>query len=98
MIVSVLYPNHDGAKFDASYYKAKHAELAKEIWQPERVELIEGPAPGGGAAPFALIAHFHFASPESMGQAMANPRIGELQADVPNFTDITPTIMVGRAL
>ena len=42
MIVSVLYPNHDGAKFDASYYKAKHAELAKEIWQPERVELIEG--------------------------------------------------------
>lgn len=29
---------------------------------------------------------------------MANPRIGELQADVPNFTDITPTIMVGRTL
>jgi uncharacterized protein (TIGR02118 family) len=98
MIVSVLYPNHDGAKFDASYYKDKHAELAREIWNPEKVELIEGQAPGGGRPPFALIANFHFASPEAMGQAMANPRMGELQADVPNFTDITPQIMVGRAL
>jgi uncharacterized protein (TIGR02118 family) len=98
MIVSVLYPNHEGAKFDAGYYKAKHAELAKEIWNPDRVELIEGHSPGGGPAPYALIAHFHFASPEAMGAAMANPRIGELQADVPNFTDITPTIMVGKTL
>ncbi len=98
MIVSVLYSNHDGAKFDASYYKAKHAELAREIWNPEKVELIEGQAAGGGTPPFALIANFHFASPEAMGQAMANPRMGELQADVPNFTDITPQIMIGRAL
>lgn len=98
MIVSVLYPNHDGAKFDGAYYKAKHAELAREIWNPEKIELIEGTAPGGGAAPFALIAHFHFASPEALGAAMANPRLGELQADVPNFTDITPTLMVGKPL
>lgn len=98
MIVSVLYPNHDGARFDAAYYKATHAELARDLWNPDKVELIEGQAPGGGTAPFALIAHFHFASPEAMGTAMANPRMGELQADVPNFTDITPTIMIGKAL
>lgn len=98
MIVSVLYPNHDGAKFDASYYKAKHAELARELWNPEKVELIEGQAPGGGTPPFVMIANFHFASPEAMGQALANPRASELQADMANFTDITPQIMVGRAL
>ena len=55
-------------------------------------------APGGGTPPYALIAHFHFASPEAMGQAMANPRMGELQADVANFTDITPAIMIGKPL
>lgn len=98
MIVSVLYPNHDGAKFDATYYKATHAELAKSIWNPDRVELIEGQAMGGGNPPFALVANFHFASAEALGAAMTNPRMGELQADVPNFTDITPTIMIGRAL
>lgn len=98
MIVSVLYPNHEGAKFDAAYYKATHAELARDIWNPEKIELIEGQALGGGTAPFALIAHFHFASPEALGAAMSNPRLGELQADVPNFTDITPTLMMGRTL
>jgi uncharacterized protein (TIGR02118 family) len=98
MIVSVLYPNHEGAKFDAAYYKATHAELARDIWSPEKIELIEGAAMGGGTAPFALIGHFHFASPEALGAAMASPRMGELQADVPNFTDITPTIMVGKSL
>ncbi|MFL0414925.1 EthD family reductase [uncultured Sphingomonas sp.] len=98
MIVTVLYPNHEGAKFDGAYYKATHAELAKAIWNPDRVELIEGVAPGGGTPPYALIAHFHFASPEAMGQAMANPRMGELQADVANFTDITPAIMIGKPL
>lgn len=98
MIVSVLYPTHEGATFDAAYYKAKHAELAREIWNPEKIELIEGQSAGAGAAPYALIAHFHFASPEALGQAMANPRLGELQADVPNFTNITPTLMMGRTL
>ncbi|WP_085808620.1 EthD family reductase [Sphingomonas sp. TZW2008] len=98
MIVSVLYPNHEGAKFDTDYYKATHAELAKEIWNPERVELIEGQAPGGGAAPFAMIAHFHFSSPEAMATAFAHPRNGELHADVANCTDIAPTVSIGKAL
>lgn len=98
MIVSVLYPNHDGARFDADYYTGKHAELAREIWNPERVEMIEGQSPDGAAAPFAMIAHFHFATPDALGQAMANPRSTELQADVANFTDISPRIMIGKAL
>jgi uncharacterized protein (TIGR02118 family) len=98
MIVSVLYPNTEGATFDAAYYKDVHAELARDIWKPEKIELIEGHAIGGATVPFRLIAHFHFASPEALGAAMTNPRVGELQADVPNFTNITPTLMTGYAL
>lgn len=99
MIVTVLYPNHEGARFDPRYYADHHARLAAEMWSPEKVELIEGVgAAGGGAAPFALVAHFHFASAEAVGAAMAHPRMGELIADVPNFTDIQPQIMMGRPL
>jgi uncharacterized protein (TIGR02118 family) len=99
MIVTVLYPNHEGARFDAAYYVDHHARLAAEIWAPERIDLIEGSGgAGGGPAPYALVAHFHFASPEALGTAMANPRVAELMADVPNCTDITPQIMIGRAL
>ena len=99
MIVTVLYPNHEGARFDARYYADHHAKLAADIWSPEKVELVEGVGgAGGGASPYALVAHFHFASAEAMGQAMASDRRPELVADIPNFTDITPQIMIGRAL
>jgi len=98
MILSVIYPNHEGARFDGAYYRDHHAMLAREVWNPDRVELIEGQEMGGGAPPFALIAHFHFASPEALGAAMASPRRDELRADVANFTDIVPQVMIGRPL
>jgi uncharacterized protein (TIGR02118 family) len=99
MIVTVVYPNHDGARFDGRYYADHHARLAAEIWSPEKVDLIEGVGGAGGGAPaYALVAHFHFASPDALSAAMTSPRMGELVADVPNFTDITPQIMVGRPL
>jgi len=99
MILSVIYPNHDGARFDADYYRAAHAPLAMEILRPDSATLVEGvPMPGAPAAPYALIAHFHFASPEAMQAALASPRLGELQADIANFTDIRPTLMPGKPL
>lgn len=96
--VTVVYPNQPGARFDAAYYAATHVPLATEIWQPARCEVIEALPMGDAPPPFALIATFHFASMEALGQAMANPRVPELQADVANFTDITPVIMMGRPL
>jgi uncharacterized protein (TIGR02118 family) len=98
MIVSVIYPNHDGAKFDADYYANTHGKLVEEIWAPARTTLVRGTAsPGGGAAPFAMIAHFEFADAAALGAAMSNPRTAELTADVPNFTDIQPQLMIGEA-
>ncbi|WEK41673.1 MAG: EthD family reductase [Candidatus Sphingomonas colombiensis] len=98
MIVSVIYPNHQGARFDSAYYRDHHAKLAAEIWSPDRVELVEGLPMGDAPPPFALIAQFHFGSQEAFGAAMASPRRGELQADIANFTDITPQVMIGRTL
>jgi uncharacterized protein (TIGR02118 family) len=62
------------------------------------VMLIEGVPNGSSAAPYAMIAHFEFASPEALKDALANPAMAEVRADVARFTDIKPTIMLGKTL
>jgi uncharacterized protein (TIGR02118 family) len=52
---------------------------------------------GASAAPYAMIAHFQFASPEALKAALDNPRVAELRADVATFTDIKPTLMLGKS-
>jgi uncharacterized protein (TIGR02118 family) len=97
MSLNVLYPNHDGARFDTRYYR--------DISHPSGDEGHEGrPRPshrgvpmGASAAPFAMIAHFQFASPEALKAALDNPRMAEVRADVATFTDIKPTVMLGKS-
>jgi uncharacterized protein (TIGR02118 family) len=94
---NVLYPAHEGARFDMGYYRATHIPLVEKIMKPVSTLLIEGVAAGGKPAPYAMIAHFRFASTEAMQTALANPAMAELRADLPKFTDIVPTIMMGQS-
>ena len=98
MSLNVIYPNQDGARFDASYYRATHIPLAMKVMKAASVLLIEGVPMGGAAAPYAMIAHFEFASSEAMQAALANPAMAEVRADVARFTDIKPTVMLGKSL
>jgi uncharacterized protein (TIGR02118 family) len=45
-----------------------------------------------------MIAHFQFASLEAVNAALANPAMPEVRADVAKFTDIKPTIMLGKSV
>jgi hypothetical protein len=57
-----------------------------------------GRSPRGDAPPaFVMIAHIQFASPEALQAALDSPRMAELRADLANFTDIRPTILLGRS-
>jgi uncharacterized protein (TIGR02118 family) len=96
--LNVLYPNHDGAKFDTSYYRSSHIPLAMKVMKATSVLLIEGVPNGSSAAPFAMIAHFEFPSSEALTAAVANPGMAEVRADVAKFTDIKPTVMMGKSL
>ena len=98
MSLNVLYPNHDGARFDTSYYRTSHIPLAMKVMNAASVMLIEGVANGSTPAPYAMIAHFQFASAEALKAAQANPAMADVRADVPKFTDIKPTIMLGKTL
>lgn len=96
MSLNVVYLNSEGAKFDASYYRSTHIPLAMKVMAATSVMLIEGVPNGTAAAPIAMIAHFQFASSEALQKALANPAMAEVRADVPRFTDIRPTVMIGK--
>ena len=97
MSLNVLYPNRPGARFDMAYYRDKHIPLAMKVMRADKVILIEGVPNGAVAPPFAMIAHFQFASPEALKAALANPAMADVRADIPTFTDITPTVMLGQS-
>ena len=97
MSLNVLYPRHDGAKFDMDYYRATHIPMVMDIMKASKVTLIEGVPMGEAAAAFVMIAHIQFASPEALQAALANPRMAELRADLTKFTDIKPTVMLGKS-
>jgi uncharacterized protein (TIGR02118 family) len=95
--LNVIYPNHDGARFDTTYYRSTHIPLAMKVMKADRVILIEGVPMGTTAAPYAMIAHFQFASLEALNAARANPAMAEVRADIAKFTDIKPTLMLGKS-
>ncbi len=98
MSLNVIYPRHEGSRFDTAYYRDTHIPLAMKVMKAAGVTLIEGVPMGGTAAPYAMIAHFQFASSEAITAALANPAMAEVRADVAKFTDIKPTVMLGRSL
>jgi uncharacterized protein (TIGR02118 family) len=98
MSLNVIYPNRDGARFDTSYYRSTHIPLAMKVMKAASVILIEGVPMGSSAAPYAMIAHFEFASSDAVKTALADPAMAEVRADVAKFTDIKPTVMLGRSL
>ena len=98
MSLNVIYPNHDGARFDTSYYRSTHIPLAMKVMKAASVLLIEGVPMGSAAAPYAMIAHFQFASAEALDSALANPAMADVRADVAKFTDIKPTVMLGKSV
>jgi len=69
-----------------------------KVMKADSVMLIEGVPNGSAASPYAMIAHFKFASSEALKTAFANPAMAEVRADVANVTDIKPTIMLGKSL
>lgn len=98
MSLNVVYPNHEGARFDVDYYRTSHIPLAMKVMKARKVVLIEGVPSGDKAPPIAMICQFQFASAEALAAASADPGMAEVRADVAKFTDIKPMVMVGRTV
>ncbi|MBI3048281.1 MAG: EthD family reductase [Acidobacteria bacterium] len=91
----VMYPNTPGGHFDWTYYLNTHIPLALrrlgsavKDWTVE--QGVAGMEPGSAPA-YVAMARFLFDSLEAFQQAFA-PHADELLGDIPNYTNIQPTI------
>jgi uncharacterized protein (TIGR02118 family) len=100
-IVSVLYPNKSGAKFDMDYYLATHIPMVERLLAPALRKVtvekgVAGPIPGT-EAPYLVIAALYFDSTEAFGAAFG-PVAAQIQGDVVNYTTIEPLVQVNEVL
>lgn len=100
--LSVYYPNGPDAKFDFDYYLGKHAELLRTRLSAAGMEnvVVEkgvGGAQPGMPAPFVCVFHAAFRDPAKFGELMG-AHAADIMADVPNYTNIAPTVQLGEIL
>lgn len=99
--VCVLYANQPGARFDMDYYLTKHIPMVERVLAPAIRKVTVEQGIGGGApgteAGYRVIANLYFDSPEAFGAAFG-PVAGQIQGDVPNYTDIVPSVQVNEVL
>jgi uncharacterized protein (TIGR02118 family) len=97
--VSVLYPNRPGAKFDMNYYCEKHMPMVQQKLGSacKRVSVEQGIAgmPPGAPAAFIAMGHLYCDSAEAFQAAFA-PHAQHIMGDIPNYTDIEPTIQISE--
>lgn len=97
--VYVIYPNNSGGTFDMDYYLTKHMPLVGARLKPAVKAMtvdhgISGGQPGTEAA-YRVIATLLFDSAETF-QAAFIPHAAEIQADIPKYTNIAPTIQISE--
>jgi uncharacterized protein (TIGR02118 family) len=95
--VSVFYPNNEGSKFDIDYYCNRHMPMVRQklgtACKGAAVEQgIAGPTPGSRPA-FIAMGHIYFDSVEAF-QTAFGPHADAIMADIPNYTDIEPTLQI----
>ncbi len=97
--VSVFYPNEQGKKFDMSYYFNMHVPMIQEKLGRACKHLaveegLAGAAPGLPAT-YLIMFHLYFDSVEAF-QSAFGPHAQTIMGDIPNYTDIQPTIQVSE--
>jgi uncharacterized protein (TIGR02118 family) len=97
--VSVFYPSRDSSKFDIDYYCNSHIPMVRQklgtACKGAAVEHgIAGATPGSPPA-FIAMGHLYFDSAEAF-QTAFGPHAEAIMADIPNYTDIQPTIQISE--
>ena len=97
ILVSALYPNEAGSRFDADYYRDVHTPFARNLLGPLGLTGLRSTtgitSVDGGPPPFWAISELTFATRADFDAALN--RCGEeLFADIRNYTDVAPVLQV----
>jgi uncharacterized protein (TIGR02118 family) len=91
--LTVTYPSGEGTTFDHDYYATSHVPLCIGAFSPEKTEIdkgIDGPNVAG--------VQFYFESMEALQGALKNPKMGDVLADVANYTNIAPVMQISEVV
>ncbi|WP_424985300.1 EthD family reductase [Microbulbifer sp. S227A] len=97
--LQVIYPITDGTRFDYDYYLSTHMGLVAQHMGPhiERTLVTRGMAGGPDTPPsIYAIATIVFADQNAMSAAMKLS--GPVMADIANFTDVQPQVLIGEVV
>jgi uncharacterized protein (TIGR02118 family) len=99
--VSVLYPKAADSTFDIAYYRDTHMALVRErLGGACKRTAIESGLAGGTpeeAPTYIAMGHLYFDS-LSVFEAAFGPHAKELRGDIPNFTNVQPTIQISEVI
>lgn len=97
--ISVSYPATPNQRFDHSYYQTRHAALIRELLSPhglQRIEIDQCLSDGAGKAPsIVAAAHLLFENLPAFQAGMAAAG-GALAADMKNYTDTAPIVVISE--
>ncbi|HKU43720.1 MAG TPA: EthD family reductase [Polyangiales bacterium] len=96
---TILYPNTPGARFDHVYYREKHmplvaARMGSHLKSYAIDRGLSGRAPGEAPA-YVAIGYLLCETIEDF-QAGFGPHAQEILADVPNYTDVSPSVQISE--
>lgn len=99
--ISVMYAHQEGYRFDFDYYCSKHMPMVKDklgdACQGIAVDKgLAGDQPGSPPA-YVAMAHLFFDSVEAF-QAAFGPHAEAILADIPNYTNLRPTLLFSEVL
>ena len=99
--VSVMYPHQPDARFDHDYYREKHMPMVQQkMGAACRYYTIDKGIAGGmpGQPPaYIAVANIHADSIEAF-QAAFGPHVKAIMADVPNYTDLRPVMVISEVV
>ncbi len=99
--VSVMYPYAEGKTFNMEYYETKHMPMVARFLGSNLVKytIEKGIASGipNQPLPFMAIGIFYIKSLSDYQAAIA-PNRDAIRADFPNYTNISPVILVSEVI
>ena len=90
--VLTMYPKGEGTHFDTEYWTTKHMPLLSTAWPECRWEADVCAADSA----YYAVAHINFDSQEALGAAMASPGTASVMADIANYTNVAPVMLVNE--
>jgi uncharacterized protein (TIGR02118 family) len=98
--VLVVYVGNPGTRFDLAYYTLRHLPLVRRLLEPMGMRSLtfvndSTPDSTGASQAFRLVAELRFDDREATTRALG-AHGAETQADIPNFTDVAPIVLIGE--